>query len=101
MSSHKLLVANVEFPRYSKSRAFDPRLDDIIRVFRKSQANVATLSECGYNEAMAIASELGGDWEYDRAPGRGRNVPGEGLNCVFRNRKFWKQRSGELWDWNL
>jgi hypothetical protein len=101
VADHRLFVANGQFPRFTRSPPFGPRVADVARKIRDSNADCAALTELGYNECAALAArpEMDG-WQYDRAQGRGRNVVGEGLTSVWSKTAVFHQPEARLHDWN-
>lgn len=106
MGTHRLFVGNGVYPKFrstpSKYRDFPARADDIAGVVRRSKADCATFGELGFYECQSLASELGGDWQYDRSQGNGRHgVIGEGLNSIWTKKSVFDQPENDLRDCNM
>lgn len=104
MSTHRVFIANLVFPRFSSTparyRNFDARAGRVADLVRDYRCDTATLSECGFEQAQTLIRRLG--WRYDRAQGSGRpGQPGEGMNVSAYNPHVFEHPKGRLSDYNM
>lgn len=97
---HRTFIANGQYPRFTGSPAFAPRAPNIAKVILAHDCDSAVFNEMGYRECVMLSNQPAvNHWEYDRAQGAGRGVPGEGLNSVWTNPQVWARSN--LSDYNL